>query len=46
MNARSVDLPYDEVYYQRLEDDEPDLAYEISLAIKRVIDSMGKGSSA
>ena len=36
-------MPYDEIYYQRM-DDEPDVVKEISIAIKRVIDRMGKGS--
>ena len=38
-------MPYDEIYYQRMED-EPDVVREISIAIKRAIDRMGKGGCA
>ena len=43
VDVRSAIMPYDEIYYQRM-DDEPDVVKEISIAIKRVIDRMGKGS--
>jgi len=43
--ARSVAMPYDEIYYQRMED-ETNLVKEISIAIKRVVDRMGKRSCA
>ena len=45
VDVRSVIMPYDEIYYQRM-DDEPDVVKEISIAIKRVIDRMGKRSCA
>ena len=37
MSVGSVTMPYDEVEYQRMED-EPDVVREISIAIKRAID--------
>ena len=45
VDVRSAIMPYDEIYYQRM-DDEPDVVKEISIAIKRVIDRMGKRSCA
>ena len=32
-------MPYDEIYYQRMKEDKPDVVREISIAIKRAIDS-------
>ncbi|MGY5152405.1 MAG: hypothetical protein ACW9XA_09065 [Candidatus Nitrosopumilus sp. bin_6a] len=44
VDVRSAIMPYDEIYYQRM--DEPDIVKEISIAIKRAIDRMGKRSCA
>ncbi len=40
MNVRCVKMPYDEIYYQRMEEDIPidELSKEIAIAIKKVID--------
>ena len=38
MSVGSVTMPYDEIYYQRMKEDKPDVVREISIAIKRAID--------
>ena len=39
-------MPYDEIYYQRMKEEQPDVVREISIAIKKAIDRMGKGDCA